>query len=519
MAIKKKFADGSAPKDTDQTRPMVKRVAEQISQRIGNTIGPGGRNYMTPDGITNDGVSILSHIRFEDEREDSIADAFQEVARRQDEDAGDGTTTATLLTTALTPLVLDDVSDINVPMPGTKTVMAIKAQLEEELTEAITELALLRKENPDLEEIKRVARTAMENHKDSDLIAETVFEVGFNSNTSIKEGFSQKVEAKVVPGIHMPLTIETPAMFTNPTRKEAKHNTPLVIVANHVFEAVTDLAVFFSTMVNHKKQTKDQPQPLVIVGKHFSVQFTAQIVNLTRQMGLPILLLNANGLTDDEFQDIAAYTDAKYYDSHPKNPTDITTLSFQDAGEAEELIAGPLQTSFTGGRGITAGRVSSRIAELKELAKTEQNPQQRELLTRRAAGLDGGVATIYVDAKTAVDRYYLKKKVEDTINSCKAAMEYGTLPGGGTALHAVGSAISEGYLAEAMKVIRDRVMKNAGGDLEINTTEVRDSYHTVKCALENAVAVASLLVTMEGVICDPDQSFVDDLSKKLGYDN
>jgi len=112
MAIKKLYADGSAPKDTDQTRPMVIRVANQIGERIGNTLGPGGRNYMTPDGITNDGVSILDHMRFSDEREDSIADAFQEVARRQDADAGDGTTTATLLTTTLTPLVLADVPDI-----------------------------------------------------------------------------------------------------------------------------------------------------------------------------------------------------------------------------------------------------------------------------------------------------------------------------------------------------------------------------------------------------------------------
>jgi len=515
MAIKKLYADGSAPKDTDQTRPMVIRVAEQIATRIGNTIGPGGRNYMTPDGITNDGVSILDHMRFSDEREDSIADAFQEVARRQDTDAGDGTTTATLLTCALTPLVLNDVSDINVPMPGGKTVMDIKKTLEEELTEALTHLETLKNEDVTLDELKKVAYTAMESHPSSDLIAETIFEVGYNSNTSIKEGFSGKVEATVVPGIHMPLKIETPSMYTNPTRKEATLDNPVIIVANHVFEAVSDLSQFLSTMVANK----EKPSPIVIIGKHFSVQFTAQIVAMSRQSGLRILLLNANGLRDDEFKDIAEYVDAKYYDTHPKEGDSITTMTYQDAGEAEQLIAGPVQTSLTGGRGIVSGRVSSRIADLQELASKEQIPLERDLLLRRAAGLDGGVATLYVDAKTAVDRYYLKKKVEDTVNSCKAAMEYGTLAGGGVALMGVAKEMdAESYLFQALQVIHDRVQKNAGGNLAIGD-DVRDSYHTVKSALENAVAVVKILTTMEGVIADPDRSFVDDLNQKLGYEN
>jgi chaperonin GroEL len=504
--IKKLYADGT------ETRELITKVAEQISQRIGNTIGPGGRNYMTPDGITNDGVSILDHMRFEDERMDAIADAFQEVARRQDDDAGDGTTTATLLTTALTPLVLADVMDINTPMPGMNTVMGIKATLEEELTTALGNLKEMVEPNIDLEELKKVSSTAMEAHPSSDLIAETIFEVGYNSNTSIKEGFSGTVEAKTVPGIHMPLTIETPAMYTNANRKEAVHQNPRVIVANHVFEAFTDLATYFQGMMQDKTQAK----PLVIVAKQFSVAFTAQIVSVSRQMRMPILLLSAKGVTDDEFKDIAAYTGAKYIDTHPKTGVKITNLTFADAGEVTELIAGVEQTSMTGGRGIETGQVQTRIADLQELASKEQNPDQRELLKRRAAGLDGGVATIYVDAKTAVDRYYLKKKVEDTINSCKAALEHGTVDGGGIALrHA---APEEGYLAEAMQVVYNRVQTNAGGDLAIDTG-VRDSYLTVKSALENAVAVAKILVTMEGVIADPDTSFVDDLSKKLGYDN
>ena len=517
--IKKKFAEGSAQHDfidgdkPTQTRARVCNVATTIGRMVGNTIGPGGRNYMTPDGITNDGVSILEHIRFDDEREDSIADAFQEVARRQDEDAGDGTTTATLLTTALAPLVLADVPDITVPIPGQKTVMGIKKELETELAAALELLQEQKTKDVSLDELKLVSRTAMEGHECSDLIAETIFDVGFNSNTSIREGFSGKVEKTVVPGVHMPLKIEAPSMYTNPARKEAAHKDPIVIVANHVFEDYNDLALFMNGMI----AAKGKPQPLIIVGKHFSVQFTAQIAGVSRSAGLPIVLLNGNGLRDDEFQDIATYVNAKYIDTHPKDGRKMNTYTFADAGAATEVIAGPQQTSFVGGRGIEAGEVSTRIADLQELATKEQNPDERQLLLRRAAGLDGGVATLYVDAKTAVDRYYLKKKVEDAVNSCKGALEHGTAAGGGLAYKALVSQMPEGYLKEVLPVIHNRLQMNAGGDLEIDPATVRDSYWTQKCALENAVAVSSLLVTLEGVIADPDTSFVDDLSRKLGY--
>ncbi|MBP6946236.1 MAG: hypothetical protein KBB46_03020, partial [Candidatus Pacebacteria bacterium] len=159
MSKKRLYADGSSPKDTDQIRPMIKRVAAQIGSRIGNTLGPGGRNYMIPEGITNDGVSILKEIQFEDERENDIATVFDELARRQDEDAGDGTTTATTLGTTLTPIVLEDVLDIETPVPGMKTVMDIKRQLEGEAIEATNLLAQLVTPIVTKEELLKVAST------------------------------------------------------------------------------------------------------------------------------------------------------------------------------------------------------------------------------------------------------------------------------------------------------------------------------------------------------------------------
>lgn len=513
--IKKVFADGSAPKDTDQTRNLINNVARQIGTRVGNTLGPGGRNYLTEGGITNDGVSILKEIQFEDERENALAAAYEEVALRQDQDAGDGTTTATLLATALTPLVLKDVSPIEMPGLG-KTVMAIKAQLEDELTSALAYLEEEKTPVTSAEELTLVAKTAMENHTSSALIAETIFQIGYNSNTPLEDGFNGQVTTKVVPGIHMPLKIETPAMFTNTARKEAVHEDPIVIVMNHVFEAYSDLSNFFTTMIEAKKATKEKPQPIVIIGKGFSVPFTGQVVMVSKQLGLPILLLNAEGLKDEEFMDIAEFVNARYVDTHPKTGEKPNQVTYKDAGYAKKLIAGPAQTSIVGGAGIEAGRVSIRVEELTTLAETEQSPIQREELRRRAAGLQGGVATFYVDAKTAVDKYYLKKKAEDAVNSCKGALQYGTTSGGGTALKRVAEKLPEGsYLGQALKVIYDRVQQNAGGNLDINESLVRDSFWTNKCAIENAVAVLKILATLEGIIVDKDHDLTDDLARKL----
>ncbi len=513
--IKKLYADGSAPLDTDQTRNLVTNVAKQIGMRVGNTLGPGGRNYMTGEGITNDGVSILKEIQFEDERENHIAAAYEEVAMRQDEDAGDGTTTATLLATTLTPIVLADVSPIEMPGLG-KTVMDIKKQLEDELAQAIVFLENEKKVVTSVDELEKVACTAMENHESSRLIAETIYEIGYNSNTPLEEGFNGRVTSDVVPGIHMPLKIETPAMFTNATRRESTLDNPLILVVNHVFEAYSDLSNFFTTMMESHKVTKAPAQPLVIVGKSFSVPFTQQVVMVSKKVGFPILLLNASGLKDDEFQDIAEFTNARYIDTHPKTGEKASQITFADAGSTKKLIAGPSQTSFTGGAGIDAGRVSLRVESLLKLAETEQDPTQRDLLRRRAAGLQGGVATFYVDAKTAVDRYYLKKKVEDAVNSCKGALQYGTTSGGGISFRRVAEKMpADSYLGRALSVISDRVQQNAGGNLSINESLVRDSFWTNKCAIENAVAVMKILVTMEGVIVDAPRDLIDDLAKKL----
>ena len=508
---KKLYADGSAPYDLDQTRPMLMRVASAIGQRVGNTLGPGGRQYMTPLGITNDGASIISEIRFEDEREDSLADAFEECARRQDLDAGDGTTTATTLLCKGVPIVLDDVLPIEVPMG--KSVMAIKKQLEDELAQALTYLEEEKNPSVTLDELTKVAKTAMENHPSSELIAKTVFELGYNSNTPLEEGFNGEVTTKVVPGIHMPLKIEAPAMFTNQTRKETTYSDgAYVLVANHIFENYSDLSRFFAEMIEKKVKAL----PIVIIAKKFSVPFTAQVVAVSRSIKLPMLLLNAEGLKDEEMQDIAEFVNGRYIDTHPKGGEQASAISFEDAGFTENLIAGPAQTSFTGGKGIETGRVSIRTKDLQKLAETEQNELKRDELLRRAAGLQGGVATFYVDAKTAVEKYYLKKKVEDAVNSCKAALQYGTLPGGGLAYLAISKKLPpESYLARILPVIHERIQQNAGGNLTINPEEVRDAFHTDKCALQNAVSILSLLTTVEGVIAEPDRSLVDDLAQKL----
>ena len=542
--IKKLFADGSAKHDQPhegfpiQTRVAIEHVAMTLEKYVGATVGPGGRNSMTSEGITNDGVSILREIRFPDERHDGIADAFEECARRQDKDAGDGTTTATLMLCSGVPLALKDVSPIDTPIPGAKTVMQIKSQLEEEAKIAVQ---LLEKEavipvgdENMLEALKLVSRTAMENHECADLIAETVFEVGANSNTNLMEGFDEKVKSEVTPGIEMPLKVQSPSMFTNPNRKEAMHENVIVMVANHVFETYSDLSNFMNTMMAFKKENKEAPQPIVIVGKQFSIPFTSQIVSVTKQIGIPILLLDAGALKDEEFQDIAEYTNATYFDTHPRDGKKMSEYGYKDAGRAKKIIAGPKQTSFIGGEGLTTtmalspdsdqfvSRVEARITDLKKLAEDEQNPEYREELTRRAAGLGGGVATLYVDAKTAVDRYYLKKKVEDAVNSCKSVYEGGTVAGGGVALKRVADLLTEtgkaDYLPGMLMAVSKRVQMNAGGDLLINEDEIRDPFWTNKCAIENAVAVLKILVTTEGVIVNREPDMGDQFAKLLGYD-
>ena len=505
-------------------RNAITKVATVVGDTLGRTLGPAGRNFQIPQGITNDGKSILSHIRFPDECEDSVALAFHEVANRQDKDVGDGTTTAVVIATELVKNIIDKVPDLDVPISGQPSVMDLSRQLEEEKDKA---LALLEKKIipvTTLEQLEQVAFTSMEDKEIAKQVAETIFKAGPNSFTALEEGFSRKIETNVQAGVEMPLNVAAPFMY-NSERQAVYEGMIPVLVVNHLFEEYKELGQFMTTMMSAVKDQGVQFPALVIVAKQFSVPFVQAIARILQGSNgqVKILLLSNSYLSDELFEDLAAFCDAKYLDTHPKGGKKITDVVFKDCGVVTKIVATPKGAVFYGGKGTMLNpqaettRVQARILEIKHQLGEEKDTKKRAAFERRIAEFSGGKATIYVDAPTAAEKFYLKLKVEDCMNSCKSALEGGMVPGGGVALLNVAHELNhdmdlKSLLANAISAPFQRIQQNAGGTLEIGP-EVMDSYLCVKAGIENAVSVVKIVLSIEGVIVDAVPSMVESLKE------
>lgn len=504
-------------------RDAIRKVAASIGDTLGKTLGPAGRNYQTPEGITNDGKSILSHIRFANECEDSVALAFHEIANKQDEGAGDGTTTAVYVGTTLTIDLIDKVPDLDAPIPGQESVMDLSRRLEAEKDRAIELLAKKVIPVTTLEQLEQVAFTSMEDKDIAKLVAKTVFEAGKDSFTALDEGFSGKIETNIQAGIEIPLQVAAPFMY-NKDKSATYEGTVPVLVVNHLFEDYREeLGHFMTTMMNAVKDKGASFPAIVIVAKQFSIPFVQSVSRVYHgsKGQVNILLLSNTHLSDDLFEDTAAFCDAKYVDTHPKGGQKITDVTFSHCGLVSKVVATPKGVVFYGGKGTQLNpikettRVQARILEIRAQLEKETDKPKRVAMERRIAEFQGGKATIYVDAKTAAEKYYLKKKVEDCINSCKGALEGGMVPGGGLSLKEVADELGQdSLLYRALVAPSERIQANAGGTLAVGP-EVMDSYICAEAGMRNAVSVVKVVLSIEGIIADAPQSLVEDLQKAV----
>ena len=235
---------------------------------------------------------------------------------------------------------------------------------------------------------------------------------------------------------------------------------------------------------------------------------------------MKIICLSNTHLSDDVFGDVAAFVDADYVDTHPKGGKKITDVKFSQCGMVGKLTVNAKGAVMYGGKGTRMGEsettpVQARILSIRTNLSNEKDVQKRSAMEHRIAELQGGKATIYVDAKTAAEKYYLKLKVQDCMNSCKTALEGGMVRGGGLTLRDIAVELGEdSVLYNALMAPYNRIQMNAGGKLEIGEN-IMDSYIVAKAGIENAVSVVRTLITVEGIIADRPESMVEELKNAI----
>lgn len=501
----------------DKAREKLLRGVNVIGEIVGSTIGPAGRNviiyekYRSPL-ITNDGVTIARKTYLEDEIEDLGAQTLVEAAMKTNDQAGDGTTTAVVLATALTNKCFNELKESDASSMERRDAMTMFRQINESKARVVE---LLRERAKPLQDgdLENIISTSLENPEFGKILAGMIKEVGKDGYISVEDNWATQygIATEVISGMKFYGEYATPYMMTDARRKEAVAEDVPVLVTNGQLEEISSLDKLFQAI---QKEGKTR---LVIITETYSRQLVEKLaetaIGFHQGKKMQILCVKAPALVPDEYEDIATYVNATFLDR--KAGFKLKDAELSHLGHAEKVVVTDSDVIITGG----AGKVDERIAELQGQMEGEKDLMFKEKLKRRIAALSSGVGIIRVGAMTETERGYLKFKIEDAVNAGRAALEEGTVRGGGLALKEIAEELGRNnILYEALLAPYEKIQENAGNNLVIGE-HILDPVKVTRLAVENACSAAGTLITTEAAISERRKSLWDELEKRISVND
>jgi chaperonin GroEL len=513
---------------TEDARRALERGMDQLANAVRITLGPKGRNVVLEKKwgaptITNDGVSIAKEIELEDPEEKVGAELVKEVAKKTDDVAGDGTTTATVLAHAMVKEGLRNVAAGANPM-------ALKRGIETAVDRAVEAIKNQAKEIEDKDEIAHVAAISAGDADIGQQIAEAMDKVGKDGVITVEESQTFGMELELVEGMRFDKGYISPYFVTDPERMEAVLEEPYVLLANSKISAVKDLLPVLEKVMQSGK-------PLVIIAEDVEGEALATLVVNKIRGTFKSAGVKAPGFGDRRkamLQDMAILTGGQVISEEVGLKLENTTPDM--LGKARKVVVTKDETTIVEGGG-SEDEIKGRINQIKgEIDKTDSD-YDREKLQERLAKLAGGVAVIKVGAATEVELKEKKHRIEDAVQTTKAAVEEGIVPGGGVALlnaqaalekvdldgdEATGARIVTKALEEPIK----QIAENAGMEGGVVVEKVRslgngqglnadtgdygdmlkagivDATKVTRSALQNAASIAALFLTTEAVVAE-----------------
>ena len=514
---------------SDDARNELARGVQKLTDAVKVTMGPRGRNvliqksYGSPS-ITKDGVSVAREIELKDPLENMGAQLVKEVASNTADEAGDGTTTATILANAIFQEGLRNIT------AGANPVEVKRGM--DKATEAILEkLKASSKVIKDQKEIAQVATiSANSDAAIGDMIAEAMKKVGQDGVITVEEAKGINDELDVVEGMQFDRGYLSPYFITNSEKMIAEIENPFILLFDQKISNLKDLLPVL-------EQVQKTSRPLLIVAEDVEGEALATLVVNKLRGILNISAVKAPGFGDRRkamLQDIATLTGGVVISEEVGRTLESTTLD--DLGSAARVVIDKDNTTIVDGAGDKAA-VQARVNEIKTQLEATSSEYDKEKLQERLAKLSGGVAVIKVGAATETEMKEKKDRVDDALSATKAAVEEGILIGGGAALIHAGAQVSLalegdqkiGYeiIMRAIKAPVKQIAENAGYDTGVvvngianakSTTTgfdaatgeyvdmfkvgIIDPYKVSRVALTNATSVSSLLLTTEAAIVE-----------------
>jgi chaperonin GroEL len=512
-----------------EARAKVLRGVNLLADAVTVTLGPRGRNVCLEKSwgaptVTKDGVTVAKEIQLEDKFENMGAQMVKEVATKTSDVAGDGTTTATVLSRAIFSEGIKLVAAGHDPM-------SIKRGIDKATEKVTEELKSLSKPTRDREEIAQVGTISANNDTTiGDILAEAMDKVGKEGVITVEEAKGLETTLDLVEGMRFDRGYLSPYFVTDPDRMECVYEDTYLLIHEKKISGMKDLLPVLEEIAKTGK-------PFVIIAEDIEGEALATLVVNKLRGTLKCVAVKAPGFGDRRkamLEDIAILTDGKMIAEELGIKLENVTL--KDLGQAKKVIVDKDNTTIVEGAGKKSA-IEGRIAQIRAQIDETTSDYDREKLQERLAKLAGGVAVVKVGAPTEIEMKEKKARVEDALHATRAAVEEGIVPGGGVALIRAAAGLKTLRVSEEEKVgvqIVQRALqeplrwiaRNAGADGSVVLDKVKngkgafgfnaateqfedlvkagvvDPTKVVRVALENAASVAGLLITTEAMIAE-----------------
>ena len=512
-----------------EARTSLKAGVDKLANAVKVTLGPKGRNVILQKQfgvphITKDGVSVAKEIELEDPIENMGAQLVKEVASKTADQAGDGTTTATVLAQEIYNLGFKNVAAGANPMD-------LKRGIDVAVIAVVKELGNISKKIKSSTEIEQVATISANNDSEiGKMIATAMDKVGKDGIITVEEAKGIETEVKVVEGMQFDKGYSSPYFVTNQDTMDVQFDNALVLIYDKRISAMKDILPVLESVAQTNK-------PLVIISEDLEGEAMATLVVNKMRGTLKVAAVKAPAFGDrrkEMLQDIATITGGTVISEEVGLSLEKVTMSM--LGKAEKIVIDKDNTTIINGGGKKED-IKTRIELIKTQIDKSTSDYDTEKLQERLSKLSGGVAILYIGAATEVEMKEKKDRVDDALHATRAAVAEGIVPGGGVALIRAQSSLdklelpNEGDYNTGIFIVRKAIeaplktiVQNAGGSAEVIINEVRsskgnmgynarteeyvdmvkagiiDPTKVTRLALENAGSIASLLLTTECVI-------------------
>jgi chaperonin GroEL len=520
-------------KFSDDARARLKAGIDVLADTLKPTLGPRGRNVIVdkkfgPPQVNSDGVTIAKEIDLEDPFENMGAQLLKEVSKKTNDDAGDGTTTSTVLAQAIIAEGFKNVAAGTDPMALKRGMDIGMAAVRESIANQSTPV-------DSKDQIESVAILSSHDPEMGSLISDVMERVGKDGVITVDESKSLSYETEFVEGMQIDRGFLSPYFVTNPERQESVLTDPYVLITSQKISAISDLLPLLEKVLQTNKNV------LVIAEDVEGEALATLVVNKLRGT-LNVAAVKAPGFGDRRkamLEDIAILTGGTVISEEIGRKLETVTLD--DLGKCKQIVVSKDETTFVDGDG-SADALKGRISEIETQIADTSSDYDREKLEERKAKLSGGVAILKVGAATEIEMKEKKQRMEDALSATRAAVEEGIVPGGGTVLikasellsgvtsddndEQTGIDVLKRSLLAPIRIIAANsghegavILSNVADNDENNygfdahkgeygdmvKMGIVDPAKVTRAAVENAVSVAGMILTTEALISEKDE--------------